>query len=59
MVLEWAEGIVAVSIGRTIVASITRGVVAVVVITSSIHARIASIVIRFQFIPIFNFYSSS
>lgn len=57
MVLEWAEGIVAVSIGRSIVVTITRGVVAVVVITSSVHARIASIVIRFRFIPISNFYS--
>ena len=47
-VLEWAESIVAVSISRIVVVAVTRVIVTVVVIASSVHARIVGIAIGFD-----------
>lgn len=40
LALEWAEGIVGIAIARSVVVTVRRSVVAVVVITSSINTRV-------------------
>lgn len=51
MVLEWSECIVIVAVSRIVVVAIARVIVAVVVISSSFHARVVGVAIGFRFIP--------
>ena len=51
-VLEWAERVVAIAIARAIVVTITRVIVAVIVIASAIDTRFVRIAMGFDLPPI-------